>query len=246
MSMAIFAAGIHSNGTEHATAHYMDLVVFDVDGTIVDSQATVSNGVAMTFEDEGLAPPDRSSVRSIIGLSLTEAMHRLVPGANDEKVARLVAGSRANLHRTHSNSMPTEQLYPGAVDCLQRLSRRPDTLLGIATGKSRRGVNAMIEMHKLGGLFVTVQTADEHPSKPHPAMLLAARAELGVAPERTVMIGDSSYDMMMARAAGAFALGVTWGYQSGRSLEAAGAHRLVGDYAAVDVAIEDFLAPTHA
>ena len=246
MSMAIFAAGIRSNGTEHANAGYMDLIVFDVDGTIVDSQVTISNGVATTFEAEGLAPPERSSVLSIIGLSLTEAMHQLVPGANDETVARMVAGYRANLHRRRSTSMPTEQLYPGAVDCLQRLSRRPDTLLGIATGKSRRGVNAMMEMHKLGGLFVTVQTADEHPSKPHPAMLVAAVAELGVAPERTVMVGDSSYDMMMARAAGTFALGVTWGYQPGCSLEAAGAHRLVGEYAAVDAVIEDLLGPAFA
>jgi phosphoglycolate phosphatase len=202
--------------------------------------------MAMAFEDEGLTAPDRSSVLSIVGLSLTEAMHRLVPGASDEKVARLVEGYRASFHRRHSNPMLMDQLYPGAGDCLLRLSQRPDTLLGIATGKSRRGVNAMIEMHKLGGLFVTVQTADEHPSKPHPAMLLAALAETGVAPERTVMIGDSSYDMTMARAAGTFALGVTWGYQTGRSLEAAGAQRLVGEYAAVDAVIEDLLGPAFA
>ena len=110
-------------------------------------------------------------------------------------------------------------LYPGARDCLDALRPRDDLLLGVATGKSRRGLDAMIEHHDLRGYFVSLRTADTHPSKPHPEMLLAACADAGVDPSEAVMIGDTEFDMDMARAAGTAAIGVGWGYHPAEALE---------------------------
>jgi phosphoglycolate phosphatase len=107
------------------------------------------------------------------------------------------------------------------------MTRREDLLLGMATGKSRRGVAAILERFGLVSHFVTVQTADTHPSKPDPSMLLKAMAETGVRPADTVMIGDTTFDIEMARAAGAGAIGVAWGYHPVVALEKAGAHVIV-------------------
>jgi phosphoglycolate phosphatase len=122
-----------------------------------------------------------------------------------------------------------EPLYPGIRETLHALAKEQDVLLGIATGKSRRGLSAVLEREGLTDLFITLQTADTHPSKPHPAMLHAAMAEAGADPTRTVMIGDTTFDIGMARDAGARAIGAGWGYHPPEALAAAGAHRIVGD-----------------
>ena len=103
-------------------------------------------------------------------------------------------------------------MYPGAKQVLADLGNAPEYVLGVATGKSRRGLDKLIEAHNLEGVFATQQVADFHPSKPHPSMIFAAMTETGTDPEHTVMIGDTSYDMDMAKAAGVRALGVNWGY----------------------------------
>jgi phosphoglycolate phosphatase len=120
-------------------------------------------------------------------------------------------------------------LYPGVREALTGLARQPEVVLGVATGKSRKGLAAVLEREGLGDLFVTLQTADTHPSKPHPAMLLAAMAEAGADAHRTLMIGDTTYDIGMARDAGARAIGVAWGYHPVEHLAAAGAHRILAD-----------------
>ncbi|MDR3375840.1 MAG: HAD-IA family hydrolase, partial [Ancalomicrobiaceae bacterium] len=206
----------------------MYLVLFDVDGTLVDSQNIIFEGMRRAFEGAGKPEPTRAAVLSIIGMSLPVALAELSGGSEgDALTAELVEGYKVAFQDLRRMATHYEALYPGAKEALLALKRRDDVILGIATGKSRRGVVAVVDIHGLEGLFATVQTADGHPSKPHPSMILTALAEAGVAPDHAVMVGDSSYDIEMARAAGVYALGVSWGYQSVEALEAAGAHAVV-------------------
>lgn len=200
------------------------LVIFDVDGTLVDSQSDILGAMALAFAAQGLDVPPRAAVLSIVGLSLTEAMAQLVPDLPAPLRAELVAGYKHAYMTTRINTdtRQTSPLYPGARDVLDLLSRQDDMLLGVATGKSKRGLDALIASHGLDGLFVTRQVADFHPSKPHPSMLLTALRETGVDAADAVMVGDTSYDMEMARAAGIRSIGVSWGYHRPEALTAAG------------------------
>jgi phosphoglycolate phosphatase len=200
------------------------LVVFDCDGTLVDSQHAIVACMRDAFSVHGCAAPEDAAIRQVIGLSLDEAVARLAAaGAPAEKVAEayrqafFAMRSRPDFH---------EPLFPGVAAALDALDSA-GCLLGVATGKARRGLLATLERHGLCGRFVTLQTADLNPGKPHPAMLLRAMAETGADPDRTVLVGDTSYDMEMARRAGARAVGVAWGYHDRRELEAAGADRIV-------------------
>lgn len=192
------------------------LVVFDVDGTLVDSQGDILAAMTHAFNSAGLPVPDRTAVLGIVGLSLEVAMPRLAPDASSDLHTKLVEGYKAayfNL-RKQGGVAKSSPFYPGAYEMLQQLHATPNILLGVATGKSQRGLDKLLQGHGLTSLFVTRQVADHHPSKPHPSMLLAACAETGVDPCNAVMIGDTSYDMEMARSAGVAGIGVTWGYHS--------------------------------
>ncbi|MEI4488040.1 HAD-IA family hydrolase [Frigidibacter sp. MR17.14] len=219
----------------------MKLVIFDVDGTLVDSQHHIDRSMRMAFEAAGHLCPPREQVLSIVGLSLPQAFARLVPDLPEAEHLRLIDGYKASFGTLVADG--PAPLYPGAMDCLQALIARDDILLGVATGKSRRGLRIVLDGHGLSGHFVTRQTADDHPSKPHPAMVLAACDEAGVDPRDAVMIGDTSYDIEMGRAAGSRTLGVAWGYHPVAALMAAGADRVVGDYAQVMAAIDTLLGP---
>ncbi|MBF0560905.1 MAG: HAD-IA family hydrolase [Alphaproteobacteria bacterium] len=202
------------------------LAVFDVDGTLVDSQHNIIAAMTEAFRVHDLGTPRPEDVRSIIGLSLVEAVAALLPDAEPErhiKVARTYGDAFGVLRQRPDHSEP---LFPGAVEALDALSAA-GLRLGIATGKSRRGLRVMLDRTGLRDRFVTLQTADDGPGKPHPAMLVAAMAEAGVAPEHTAMIGDATFDMIMARAAGARAIGVGWGYHAAADLEQAGAETVV-------------------
>lgn len=190
------------------------LVIFDMDGTLVDSQADILSAMAEAFDGVGLAVPPQDEVLGIVGLSLDMAMSRLAPDVGERKLQDMVQGYKDAYValRAQSGAAQSSPMYPGARNVLDRLRQAPDTLLGVATGKSRRGLDKLIEAHGLDRVFVTQQVADHHPSKPHPSMVRQAMAETGVAPEDTVMIGDTSFDMQMARSAGVHAIGVSWGY----------------------------------
>ncbi|TDK43896.1 HAD-IA family hydrolase [Antarcticimicrobium luteum] len=196
------------------------LVIFDVDGTLVDSQVSIIAAMTAAFGAEGLAVPARAAVLAIVGLSLDHAMLRLAPGAAADSRARLVEGYKAayHAHRLEQGAAHSP-LFPGTAEMLEDLAAQPGILIGVATGKSRRGLDALIEAHGLGRYFVTTQVADDHPSKPHPAMIEAALAETGVSAADAVMVGDTSYDMDMARAAGVAGLGVSWGYHAPEALK---------------------------
>lgn len=199
------------------------LVIFDVDGTLVDSQADILGAMATAFAQADLSLPPRAAVLSIVGLSLDVAMARLVPDLPEMQRRALVEGYKTAYmaSRQAGDTRQTSPLYPGAQDVLQALAQQPDILLGVATGKSARGLDALITSHGLEGLFVTRQVADHHPSKPHPSMLLTALRETGVDAADAVMVGDTSYDMDMARAAGLRGIGVSWGYHAPADLVAA-------------------------
>lgn len=198
------------------------LVLFDVDGTLVDSQASIVAAMTASFEAQDLPVPARAAILSIVGLSLDHALLRLAPEQPAATRVRLVEGYKEAYHAHRlAQGAAHSPLYPGALEVLQRLHAEPEVLLGVATGKSRRGLDALLEAHGLAPYFVTRQVADDHPSKPHPSMIDTARAETGVAAAATVMIGDTSYDMDMARAAGVAGVGVGWGYHAPEALQGA-------------------------
>ena len=211
-------------------------MIFDVDGTLVDSQGHIHAAMAAAFEGEGIAAPDRAAVRAVIGLSLPQAVARLAGRPAPDLVERYKAAYAA-LAPT-AGSREAAPLFPGAREALDALSAR-GVALGIATGKSRRGLATVLETHGLGGLFETVQVADDHPSKPHPSMVRAALAEADVAAGRAVMLGDTVFDMDMGLAAGVPVLGVAWGYHAASALREAGARRVLEGFADLLPALDD-------
>jgi len=219
----------------------LKLVLFDVDGTLVDSQNIIVAAQQMAFAAHGLEPPSRERSLSIVGLSLVEAFTVLVgPKAPVESLAEAYKEAFATLRQDPANAEP---LFPGVEVCLQWLRRREDVLLGISTGKSRRGVEHLLGRHGWHEVFAVIQTADDAPSKPHPGMILQAMEATGVAPADTVMIGDSSFDMGMARAAGVLPVGVSWGFQPVAALTETGAGPIVNSYPELEAILQDFLGP---
>jgi phosphoglycolate phosphatase len=199
--------------------------LFDCDGTLVDGQAPHRIALAEAFAVEGLAAPTYDEARRLIGLGLVETMAALVPEASRAEHLRLAEGYKIAFHSLRARGLVEEPLFHGVAALLDALEEE-GWLLGIATGKSTRGLDLCLSCHGLSQRFVTRQTADLHPSKPHPSMIEAAMAQAGASPATTMMIGDTSYDMAMARAAETQAIGVAWGYHGREELLAAGAHHI--------------------
>ncbi|WP_436641996.1 HAD-IA family hydrolase [Microbaculum sp. FT89] len=199
----------------------MRLILFDCDGTLVDSQNIIVSTMHAAFAMHGITVPSRDAVLGIVGLSLEQAIATLL-GDQADRAAEIAATYRDEFHGRRQGGV-LEPLYPGAREIVTTLAERDDTLLGIVTGKSRRGVDAVLGGHGLLDYFVTIQTADDAPSKPHPAMVLQALSATGADAAHAVVIGDTTYDMMMARSAGTGAVGVSWGYHAPQTLPAAGA-----------------------
>lgn len=198
------------------------LAVFDCDGTLVDSQATICLAMEQGFAACGLTGPGDAATRGIIGLSLVEAMAALHPTGAATQHDLLAEEYKRAFFNLRAAGLAEEPLYDGIAEMIADLDAR-GWLLGVATGKSDRGLKHILEHHGLHPKFVTLQTADRHPSKPHPSMLELAMAEAGAAPATTAMIGDTSYDMIMAKSAGCAAIGVGWGYHKADELREGGA-----------------------
>ena len=216
------------------------LVVFDVDGTLIDSQDFIVEAMNRAFAEMGVACPTRAEVLSIVGLSLHDAIERLVPSMSQTEVAEATRKYKDMFIklRAEKGGEAAAPLYPGARQALDALHKQDEVLLGIATGKARRGLDHAYDAHDLRRFFVTSQTADNHPSKPHPSMLHAALSETGAEAANAVMIGDTSFDMEMGRAAGYRTIGVTWGYHPREGLLAAGADLLIDTYAELSAALD--------
>lgn len=218
----------------------MRLVVFDVDGTLVDSQHLIVAAQEVAFAENGLPAPGRREALSVVGLSLPQAFRRLV--GEDGPVAELSESYKQAYNRLRLDPAHEEPLFPGMADLLTRLHDRGDVLIGLATGKSRRGVDRLIAHHGWAEWFATTQSADDAPSKPDPTMLRQAISEAGCAPEATVMVGDTTFDIAMGVAAGATAIGVAWGYHPPDALYGAGAVTVVPTAAALEVLLLEGLA----
>jgi len=201
------------------------LIIFDVDGTLVDSRAFIAETQRRTFSAHGMTPPAEAHGLSLIGLSTREELARLAgPGA---PVDAMVDTYRRMMPVLRNDPQYREVLFPGIKALLARLAARRDMALGLATGHRMASVGALVSIFGWHGLFRTVQTPDNAPSKPDPGMIVNAMAVAGAAPSDTVMIGDSTFDMVMAKAAGVTAVGVSWGYNPPVKLYAAGADRVV-------------------
>ncbi len=198
------------------------LAIFDCDGTLVDSQHNICRAMESCFTAAGIDPPERERTRKVVGLSLFEAMQAILPDAEPDLHAWLAERYKVAFRDLRSAGLADEPLYDGVSELLDRLEGE-GWLLGIATGKSDRGLALCLEHHGLLARFVTLQTADRHPSKPHPSMIEQALADAGAEASLSMMIGDTSYDMAMARNAGVTAVGVAWGYHAPEELIAAGA-----------------------
>lgn len=201
------------------------LAIFDCDGTLVDSQINICLAMEDCFARAGLEAPCRERTRRVVGLSLVEAMRAMLPDADPDFHITLAEDYKRSFQRLRGGGLVDEPLYEGIVELIEALDGE-GWMLGIATGKSDRGLTLCLDHHGLARRFVTCQTADRHPSKPHPSMIEQAIADAGAAPETTIMIGDTSYDMAMARAAGVTAIGVSWGYHGADELRQAGAHHV--------------------
>lgn len=192
------------------------LLVFDWDGTIIDSASSIADCIREASRELGLEVPDHERARHVIGLGLQDAMRVAVPGLPASRYPEFVASYRKHF-LARKDSM---QLFAGMRELLAELAGKH--LLAIATGKSRRGLDHDIEFHGLRSLFAASRCADETHAKPHPAMLMELMEELAVQNDASLMIGDTSHDMEMARAASVAALAVTYGAHPEDGLRACG------------------------
>ncbi|MEM6667426.1 MAG: HAD-IA family hydrolase [Pseudomonadota bacterium] len=216
------------------------LVIFDCDGTLVDSQAIITTAMERAFEAVGETPPERAETLGIVGLSLPVAMVRLAPAADDRTRTRLVDAYKQAFVALRSDAAFHEPLYPGARTVLDALAADPGVTVAMATGKSRRGVDAVLDHHSLHGIFASLHCADDGPSKPHPHMVHAAMENALAEAAHTVVIGDTTFDMEMAKAAGVSAIGVSWGYHPLEALEVH-ADAVIDHFDALPAALDSLL-----
>lgn len=198
------------------------LALFDCDGTLVDSGATIHRALALTFAEAGLTVPAAKQSRRVIGLSLNEAMAALVPELGSGEHVALAESYKRQFIGLRGAGEVEEPLFDGILELLDALEG-DGWLLGVATGKSDRGLKHCLDLHGIHARFVSLQTADRHPSKPHPSMARQAIAEAGASPATTFVVGDTSFDMGMAVGAGALPIGAGWGYHDAEELLGAGA-----------------------
>jgi phosphoglycolate phosphatase len=171
----------------------LKLAIWDMDGTIVDSREVISTSMVRAFEAVGLIPPTYDETRQIVGLALEEACRRLAPErTSEETLTHLVEAYRQAFIARRTEEDFREPLYDGAVETLERLAN-DNWLIAMATGKSRRGIDAIFSMHPLAQYFDTIHCADDGPGKPHPAMCLEAMKKMGAEPHESLMIGDAVF-----------------------------------------------------
>jgi phosphoglycolate phosphatase len=220
------------------------LVIFDVDGTLVDNQAAILAAMTKAFARCGRPAPSRAAALGVVGLSLPQAMAALLPGAPGDEHLLLAERYREAFAalRRRTGGEAAMPLYPGARETVERLAGA-GYLLAVATGKARRGLDHFLLTHGMAHRFVATQTADDAPSKPHPQMVLNCLSMAGVAPRDAVMVGDTGFDMAMATAAGCRAIGVSWGYHPVARVLAGGAERIADSFDELRAMLETLWVP---
>ena len=198
------------------------LAIFDCDGTLVDSGAPIYAALRASLEQNGFAVPPPAVSRRVIGLSLIEAMAALLPDASPQHHLRLAEDYKQAFMALRAAGDVEEPLFDGVLELLDALED-DGWLLAVATGKSDRGLRHCLDQHGIHARFVSLQTADRHPSKPHRSMVDQAIADASAAADTTIVVGDTSFDMAMAANAGAAGIGAGWGYHDAEELIAAGA-----------------------
>jgi phosphoglycolate phosphatase len=216
----------------------LKIAIWDVDGTIVDSRKIIQSAMNRAFLRAGLGEIDYQKTRTIVGLELGEAITRLAPSDySAERIVQLGSFYKEAFVEQRAEPGFEEPLYDGAVETIERLSAE-GWLQGVATGKARRGLDIVFNHHGLHRHFDTFQTVDGGPGKPHPRMILDAMSDTGTEPNRAVMIGDTSFDMQMARNAGVSALGVSWGFHTVDEIIEGGAHHVHHDFKALNANLD--------
>lgn len=206
------------------------LAVFDVDGTLLDSAHSIVEGVRACWDACGFPEPDAAAVRRVIGLPWEDSIPALLPGAGADEVAKVKA-YHDEVARGLRPRPPREQvLFPGAAETLAAFEAE-GYLLSIITSRSHGRLVELLEGHGIAGHFVTLRTVDHGPGKPAPDLMLQTLAETGADARETVMIGDTTFDILMARNAGTSAIGVSWGVHERDELHGAGAHHVAEDFA---------------
>ncbi|WP_322996806.1 HAD-IA family hydrolase [Castellaniella sp.] len=201
--------------THHSLSAYR-AVIFDWDGTLLDSTHHIVSALIGACRDLGLPEPSREAAGWVIGLSLQAALEQLVPGLKPEQIDPFVDRYRAHFMQRQGEI----HFFDGQVGLLRALHAN-GTILGVATGKSRRGLDQSIEQLGLQGLFQATRTVDEAHGKPDPDMLNQLLSELDLTPDATLMVGDTTHDVLMARAAGLDSLAVAYGAHRADLLESA-------------------------
>ncbi len=218
----------------------LTLVIFDLDGTLVDSLDGIYRCIGRTLERHALPPVTRDFVRGGIGLSLTDAWARLVPLASETAVAALTETYKQEFLASRAAGEERDPLFPGAVAGLEALNERGH-LLSIATNKGRPGVHHALDLHKISHHFVTIRSAHDGPTKPHPDAVHDILRATGVEARHAVFIGDTETDMQTALNGGVAAIGVGWGYHGPDALVAAGAKAIAPDFETLTGLIDEVL-----
>lgn len=203
----------------------MKLIIFDFDGTLVDSRSLILESHRLVFSQFQLPVPSPAESLALVGKSLDVILTQLA--GPEAPILEMVKAYDLLLPQLRADSAFAEKPFDGAGDLLSELSAASDTVLGVATGHRTDTIAPALEELRWTDYFKTIQAADTAPSKPHPAMLLQALAATGVTPENALFIGDTTFDMEMAQAARLRSIGVGWGYHRAEPLLAAGAHRVV-------------------
>jgi len=207
-------------------ADALKLAVFDCDGTLVDSQHSIVASMHAACDSHGFEKPSAEAVRRVVGLPLDVAIRQLMPQV-DHAFSQVVSETyKSAFFELRQAGDVQEPMFPGLGGVLDRLDAA-GWLMGVATGKSHRGLVATLKHHKLYERFVTHQTADRAHGKPHPDMMFKAMSETGAQPEDTIMIGDTTFDIEMAVNAKVRSIGVAWGYHESEELMDAGAAQVV-------------------
>jgi phosphoglycolate phosphatase len=222
----------------------MRLIIFDLDGTLIDSVGLIVETVTAAFSAIDEPVPTETAIRAISGITAREAMGVLAPAATPSRVEEILDSYRA--HYRQRAGTAREPMFQGALDALNRLQRQQDTVLAVATGKGYQGAVTLLERHAILERFHSVQTPDHNRGKPDPQMIETAMEKAGATRRETVMIGDTVHDMKMAKAAGVKAIGVAWGYHTVFDLNEAGADVIVESFAELDAAIDEVLGTADA